>query len=202
MGVRTERSLSSDKARLIVEAMRQSVAEVGVAGSTFERVAAKAGVSRGLLHYYFTSKEGLLVEVIKRDTELRIEVLSEALGAAETVDDLILAFFALFKRTVVSGQGYVYMVSELFVAGRHSEDLTRELGSLYNQARTAFAEILKEKEAEGILSLRFSAEAVLSHLFAAGDGASVQTLTDPTMDTIANAEVFHAVARYLLTDDA
>ena len=63
-----ERALSSEKARRIVEAMRESVGEVGIAGSTFERVAAKAGVSRGLLHYYFGSKEKLLVEVIRRDT--------------------------------------------------------------------------------------------------------------------------------------
>ena len=50
----------------MVEAMRESVAEVGISGSTFDRVSAKAGVSRGPLHYYFGSKERLLVEVIAR----------------------------------------------------------------------------------------------------------------------------------------
>ncbi|HEX8051891.1 MAG TPA: TetR family transcriptional regulator, partial [Thermoleophilaceae bacterium] len=48
-----ERRLDSDKARRIVAAMRASVARRGAAGSTFDHVAREAGVSRGLLHYYF-----------------------------------------------------------------------------------------------------------------------------------------------------
>ena len=40
--------LPSEKAARIVEAMRASVAERGIAGSTFDRVAREAGVSRGL----------------------------------------------------------------------------------------------------------------------------------------------------------
>ena len=46
-----ERELSGDKAQRIVDAMRESVAKRGAAGSTFEQVAREAGVSRGLLHY-------------------------------------------------------------------------------------------------------------------------------------------------------
>ena len=58
----TERELSGEKAQRIIDAMRDSVAKRGAAGSTFEHVAREAGVSRGLLHYYFGTKERLLVE--------------------------------------------------------------------------------------------------------------------------------------------
>ena len=44
--------------------MRASVGARGAAGSTFDHVAREAGVSRGLLHYYFGTKERLLVEVV------------------------------------------------------------------------------------------------------------------------------------------
>lgn len=195
------RSLSGEKAQRIVEATRESVAEVGIAGSTFERVARKAGVSRGLLHYYFGSKERLLVEVIRRDTEVRIESLRAELEAARTADELIAAFFGTFRRTVAE-PGYVYMVSELFVAGRNSEELTRELGSLYRRAREEFAAILRAKEREGVIRPRFDVEAVLAYLFAAGDGASVQTISDPTLDAGAAFDVSHAVARFLLGAEA
>src|SRR6195256_2400124 len=84
-----ERQLSGEKARRIVEAMRASVAERGAAGSTFEHVASEAGVSRGLLHYYFGTKERLLVEVARRDAELRIAWLDEQLGRSKTVDDVL-----------------------------------------------------------------------------------------------------------------
>lgn len=181
--------------------MRESVAEVGIAGSTFERVSGKAGVSRGLLHYYFGTKERLLVEVIRRDTDFRIETLGAALRAATTVDEVIAAFLATFERTISEQQGYVYMVSELFVAGRHNPEVLRELGALYGRARREFAELLREKEREGVVSLRFDAESVLAHLFAAGDGASVQQLSDPTLDVAGALHAGHQVARFLLTSD-
>src|SRR5665811_584380 len=46
------RSLSGEKAKRIVDAMRHSVAKRGTAGSTFDHVSREAGVSRGLLHCY------------------------------------------------------------------------------------------------------------------------------------------------------
>jgi AcrR family transcriptional regulator len=192
------RRLRGEKARRIVEAMRESVAEVGISGSTFDRVSGKAGVSRGLLHYYFGTKERLLVEVIRRDTEYRIEALGGALRDAEHVDELIGALFATFQRTVSEERGYVYMVSELFVAGRHNPEILRELGELYSRARAEFAEILREKEDEGVVALRFDADTVLAHLFATGDGAAVQHLSDPTLDAEASTRVSYEVARFLL----
>ena len=199
-GVAVKRSLSGERAQRIIEAMRDSVAEVGITGSTFERVAARADVSRGLLHYYFGTKERLLVEVIRRDTEIRVINLREALATAASVDELILAFIDTYRRTIEQERGYVYMVSELFVAARNSEELSRELGDLYARSRTELAEVLREKERDGVVTLRFGAEAVLSYLLAVGDGAVIQQITDPTFDSLGTAEASYAVARYLLSD--
>jgi AcrR family transcriptional regulator len=200
-GVAGERSLSGVRATRIVEAMRESVAEVGIAGSTFERVAGKAGVSRGLLHYYFGTKERLLVEVIRRDTDERIATLGAAMRAAQTVDELIIAMSETFERTIREQTGYVYMVSELYVAGRNSPELQRELGELYRRARTEFAQILLEKQRQGVIRLRFGPEATLAYLFASGDGLTVQRLTDPSLDVRATTEAAVGVARWLLVAD-
>ena len=191
-------TLAGDKAQRIVAAMRDSVAEVGIAGSTFERVSAKAGVSRGLLHYYFGTKERLLVEVIRRDTEYRVDALVGAVRAANSVDEVISAMFAAFSRTINEEQGYVYMASELFVAGRHQPEIQRELGSLYSRARGELAAVLREKQDEGVLALRFDAESVITHMFAAGDGAVVQLLTDPTLDGERAMGTSYEVYRFLL----
>jgi AcrR family transcriptional regulator len=192
------RTLSGEKAQRIVAAMRESVAEVGIAGSTFERVSSKAEVSRGLLHYYFGTKENLLVEVIRRDTDDRVDALVSAVRKATTVDEVIAACFDAFSRTVNEESGYVYMVSELFVAGRHQPDIQRELGSLYSRARGAVAAVLREKQDEGVLALRFDAESVITHMFAAGDGAVLQLLTDPTLDAEAAGAASYQVYRFLL----
>src|SRR6187455_1035807 len=83
------RAIEGEKAQRIVEAMRSSVARRGVAGSTFDHVAREARVSRGLLHYYFGTKERLLAEVLRRDCEVRMASLDARMEGAETLDDVL-----------------------------------------------------------------------------------------------------------------
>jgi AcrR family transcriptional regulator len=194
----TEAPPGADRAERIVEAMRASVAEVGIAGSTFERVAAKAGVSRGLLHYYFGTKERLLIEVIRRDTDDRIEAIAAGLEGARNADDVIVAFAEAFARTTTEEQGYAYLVSEVFIAGRHKPEIRAALAELYDRARSAFADVLRAKEREGVLRLRFDAEAVLTYLFSAGDGAVIQRIVSPDRDFSASDATSVEVSRFLL----
>src|SRR3954462_10525864 len=84
-----ERRLDSDKARRIVQAMRTSVGRRGVAASTFDHVAQEAGVSRGLLHYYFGTKERLLVERVRHDSDVRMPRLGTELAKADSVDAIV-----------------------------------------------------------------------------------------------------------------
>ena len=192
------RALAGEKAQRIVEAMRDSVAEVGIADSTFERVSAKAGVSRGLLHYYFGTKERLLVEVIRRDTEYRIDALGGSLRAAGSVDEVIGTLFATFSRTVAEEQGYVYMVSELFIAGRHQPEIQRQLGPCTAGHAPSSPRSCARRRPRGCSVLRFDAESVVTHMLAVGDGAVVQLLTDRTLDAEASAAVSDEVYRFLL----
>src|SRR3954469_17791741 len=85
----TTQDVSGEKAQRIVDAMRSSVGRRGAAGSTFDHVAQEAGVSRGLLHYYFGSKERLLVEVVRRDCDIRLERLEQGLRGADSMDQII-----------------------------------------------------------------------------------------------------------------
>jgi len=193
-----ERELSGDKAQRIVDAMRDSVARRGAAGSTFEHVAREAGVSRGLLHYYFGTKERLLVEVVRRDTELRVERLDERLAGAKTVDGVLDALVASLTDMIENEPGFFLLLYELFSAGRRNPEIQREVGQLFEKTRSHVAEVLQSKEEEGVLKLRFAAEDVVSYLFALGDGFALQALSDPSRDTTGAFAVGVASARYLL----
>src|SRR3954453_6645457 len=141
-----ERELSGDKAQRIVDAMRESVAKRGAAGSTFEQVAAEAEVSRGLLHYYFGTKERLLVEVVRRDTEIRVARLDDALGNAKTADDVLTVLVSSLKDMIENEPGFFLILYELFSAGRRNIDIQRELGQLFDRTRSHVAEVLVAKE--------------------------------------------------------
>src|SRR6476619_2615827 len=130
-----ERELSGDKAQRIVNAMRDSVAQRGAAGSTFEHVAREAGVSRGLLHYYFGTKERLLVEVVRRDSGIRVARLDEPLGAAETVDDVIDVLLASLSGPIDHEPAFFLPRSALFSAGRRNPEIQHEVGQLFDRTR-------------------------------------------------------------------
>jgi len=69
---------------------------------------------------------------------------------------------------------------------------------LFDRTRSHVAEILEAKEREGVLSLRFGAEAIVSYLFALGDGFALQALSEPGRDIDEALAAGAASARFLL----
>ncbi|MSO41128.1 MAG: TetR/AcrR family transcriptional regulator [Solirubrobacterales bacterium] len=195
-----QRELSGEKAGRIVDAMGASVAERGIAGSTFEHVAREAGVSRGLLHYYFGTKERLLAEVVRRDAEFRIARLDEPLGAAGSPDEILKALVSNLEDSIQNDPGFWVLIFELFTAGRRNPEIQREVGELFNRTRDHVADILRAKESEGVLSMRFEADAVVGFLFAIADGIALQVLSDPKREHTEVIAAGTVAARSLLTD--
>ena len=195
------RKLDGDKAKRIVEAMRASVGARGAAGSTFDIVAREAGVSRGLLHYYFGSKERLLVEVVRRDCDERIAALEQWLAGAGSVDEIVEALVLSLESFVQGEPGAQAVLYEMVSASRHSEEIRVELAELYRRWRDLLAGALRDKERAGIVKLRGDADAVASVLFALGDGIGLQLGADPGWDSQDALEVGTRSARHLLGAD-
>ena len=150
------RRLEGDKAQRIIAAMRASVSKRGAAGSTFDHVAREAGVSRGLLHYYFGSKERLLVEVVRHDCDVRNRNMDERLERAGSVDEILDALVVGLNEFIEDDAGGQAVIYEMFSASRHSEEIRAELAELYRQWRERLAGWLRVKEREGVIRLRRS----------------------------------------------
>jgi AcrR family transcriptional regulator len=194
------RSLSSEKALRIVEAMRRSVARRGTAGSTFDHVSREAGVSRGLLHYYFGTKEQLLVEAVRRDCELRMELLENQLSAATTADDFINLMAQNLEETVRDDPDFVILLFELFTLSRRNADIAAEYAGLIGRMREQVAQLLAKAQRERILHLHAEPEAVADVLFSIADGFALRMLTEPDRDFTPTMQAGIACARSLLTD--
>ena len=195
------RTLSGDKAQRIVDAMRASVAKRGAAGSTFDHVAQEAGVSRGLLHYYFGSKERLLVEVVRHDADLRAQALEERLRGARSLDAIVQALVWGLEQFVAEDAGSHAVIHELLSAARRNDEIREELAALYRRVRSEVAEILVEKEREGIVRLRAAPEAVVAIFLALADGLEVQLTSDSGWGSSEAVDTAVSVARFLLGDD-
>lgn len=193
-----KRELSGDKAQRIIDAMRSSVAARGISGSTFEHVAREAGVSRGLLHYYFGTKERLLVEVVRRDTEIRVARLDGPLAGASTADDVIGVLVSSLTDTLENEPGVFALLFEVFSAGRRNPEIQREVADLFRRTRDQVAEALLAKQRDGAVSLPYGAEATVAYLIAIADGIALQALSDPQGNYEPVIAAGRAAARTLL----
>src|SRR3954454_4853412 len=172
-----QRAIEGEKAQRIVEAMRSSVARRGVAGSTFDHVAREARVSRGLLHYYYGTKERLLAEGVRRDCGLRMHLIDETLADGAGADDVIDGLVESLKDMVIDDPAVVTLLFELFSLWRRKEAIALEFAELLRRTREHVADLLVEKDSAGVLRLNAPADAVADVLFAIADGVAMRMLT-------------------------
>jgi len=198
-GAEIGRGLAGDKAARIVEAMRVSVAARGIAGSTFDEVAREAGVSRGLLHYYFGTKERLLVEAVRRESDVRIERLEEGIAGAQNADDVVGALVQSFEDFLGEGRSAAVMFYEMLTLAQRNEEIATELESLRRRTRSHTAVALSAKREAGVLKLRGDPETVTVFLFALADGIVLRRMTEPDFDVAPLTGQAIVAARALLT---
>jgi AcrR family transcriptional regulator len=192
------RSLSGEKAQRIIEAMRRSVALRGTTGSTFDHVAREAGVSRGLLHYYFGTKEQLLVQAVRRDCELRMENLERQVSSARSADDFIELMADNLQQMVREEPELVTLIFELFSLSRRNGDIALQYAELMRSTREHVAAMLDAGQREGILRLQAAPDAVAEVLFSLADGLALHMLSEPERDFTDTVEAGIAAARALL----
>jgi AcrR family transcriptional regulator len=195
----TPRALPRDKASLIVEAMRSSVAARGIAGSTFDHVAREAGVSRGLLHYYFGTKERLLVEVVRREWEITREQLERTVGAAGSAEAVLSALVESFEDFIGEGPSAVVTFYEILALAQRNEEIASELQELGRQTREHLAGLLRQKADTGILTLHADPEATAGFVLALADGLTVRLLSEPELDIAPLLDLAIEAARALLS---
>lgn len=196
----TKRQLATDKALRIVDAMRSSVARRGVAGSTFDHVAREAGVSRGLLHYYFGSKERLLVEVAKRDSEVRFAVMTAQINRAQNAQQLVDQWVRSLQATVKHEPEFVTMLLELYTLAQRNPEIADELAGMMQGMSEGIANRSRELEAQGVIEIVADAATVADVMLGFGYGMALRLLADPTRDMDAAIEVAATAARGLYRD--
>jgi AcrR family transcriptional regulator len=190
--------LTNDKAARIVVAMRQCVANYGAAGATFDHVAREAGVSRGLLHYYFGSKEKLLIEVVRMETDRLVETIKAAAefsGSAEELVDVLLTQLRLILDT--EPELYLLVFEMIGEARRHPE-IGNEVSEYNRRTRAQFAQILEGLQKKKAINLRHSALATASALLAMANGLALEMFQDPDGDHDACVAADVDAALYML----
>ena len=159
---------------------------------------ARPGVSRGLLHYYFGTKERLLVEVGAPRVRGARRVAGPGGRRAAGADELIDALVRSLEEILGEGTSAMVMFYELLTLGQRNAEIAAELAELARRTRIRLADALRAGSEAGMFELRASPDDVASFLFALADGVTIRRMAEPDLDTRPLMDQAVAAARALL----
>jgi AcrR family transcriptional regulator len=183
----------------IVRATIRCLARAGYSGLTMKTVAREAGVSQGILHYYFADKRAILVaalDAVTADLDRRVAA-AQARGARDARARLRALVTACLRLALEEREFWVVFV-EFWGEMMHDERLREINAALYRRMRRQIGALV----AEGIRAGTFrrvdtmQAAAVILALL---DGVSLQLTFEPRAFSVAAAVRIceEALLRYL-----
>ncbi len=194
-----------DKRPRLVEAATAVFAQKGYASTRVADIAEHAGVGKGTVYEYFSSKEELLFAVfesINIDISSRMKLaLSEGVSASETLLDLL-----RLGAEVISAQVDLTPVMLDFWAasrGRDFEDDYRKaVVANYDIYRNLVAEFIRGGQDRGEFRTDVDADALAATVVATVDGLGIQLSFDRTVDPHRITEAFGRLLCDCLTSES
>jgi AcrR family transcriptional regulator len=175
-GIKRKRERTRDR---IVDAAYEVLAEKGYDATTFKEIARSAEAAQGLIHYYFGSKDQLLLEVLKEASERTREEMQRFVAALpEERPRRGMSVLAQQKHRVSRQPEWYRLRYELFALGMRKPELLPSVGELLAKGRRGVGEVLVRLAGKEIADQ----EALSAVMLACFDGLALQKLGDPDFD--------------------
>jgi len=127
------------KKQQILKAAHAVLIKHGYAATTINQVSAEAGVSRGLLHYYFKNKEEMLAMVLRSGMENTIKLTRSLFASAHSAEDLAAGISSVLRETFRVDPDLFRLFFESGAMARQSPLIAEELRKLYADFREMVA---------------------------------------------------------------
>jgi AcrR family transcriptional regulator len=167
----------ADNRERLIAAGYKVLSEKGYEATTVKEVAQVAGVSPGLFHYYFASKDELLLAVLQ-EAGTRYGQLMRDLGDKVSIEQLPAAAINASRERVTQEPEWYRLRYELFALGLRNSVFLPTLGELLGFVRQMLAEPLQNFTAGD----QTRAQALASIVLACFDGLALQQLAQPDID--------------------
>ncbi|MGO8948040.1 MAG: TetR/AcrR family transcriptional regulator [Ktedonobacterales bacterium] len=182
-----------DNRERLIAAGYQILSEKGYEATTVKEVAHVAGVSPGLFHYYFASKDELLVAIL-HEAGTRFGRVMQDLRASVPADHFLEAAFVALRERVTKEPGWYRLRYELFALGLRNPALQPVLGEMLAFVRQMFARaFLGVTGGDGE-----RAQALAAVVLASLDGLALQQLAQPGTDL---AQAYDLVLALILSSN-
>ncbi|MEM9692490.1 MAG: TetR/AcrR family transcriptional regulator [Myxococcota bacterium] len=198
MARRKDPVLEAKRRQQLLEATIAMLGEQPVHAITQARVAARAGVSKGMLTYYFATKDDLVVAAVRhyharQQEQLALLVVATGLGAADKLRLLVEAAFPSLEEV----RREVRFQSEIWSYAKDRPQAAEAVRQSYRRFREACATMLRAEGAHGLVRIP-SPERMYPVIHAIIDGLSFQVAADAGMSLEQVRDLAEASIRRLL----
>ena len=128
----------------LTRAAYKVVSRKGYYNFTVRDIAKEAGLSTGLVHYYFKNKDDLLVSVLRVMNENLRSYLAKALEQIEDPKEKIIIFMDEAFHLVEREKEYFHVLIDFWTQINHNERMRKANIKLYQSYRAECAKILQE----------------------------------------------------------
>ena len=185
-----------EKGPLILQAATEVFAEQGFAAVTVAEIAERAGIGKGTVYEYFSSKDDLLFAVFEWMNEQIFKRVNELLEQGGTVRDRFQRLLEFGGEITAEQVEMQAVILDFWAASRGTKSEERYNASClttFRAYRRLIADIVREGQAGGEFDHTVDAEAVAVMVVAAMDGLGIQIFFDRAIDPVATVEGFGEV---------
>ncbi len=192
----------TDKSKRILDAVSSILTEKGYGEATINQVAAKAGVSRGLLHYYFKSKEDMMAQAVRTGAKVSLDLVDEVFKEKRNAEEMARGFVDGLQAITEGDPEFIHLLFEGWAVSRRSRVVADEVRKNYRLFREAVCRELEKALEEGRIISNIPAQALAFIIIGLFDGLGLQLLMEPEL--LSRQEIYdavQAVVRLFLTTE-
>lgn len=150
MNEKTKNDISNIRRAQLIRAAYKVVGQKGYYDFTIRDIALEAGLSTGLVHYYFKNKEDLLLNLLKEINKNITNVLGKNISKVEDPREKLNIFMTQAFDLMKNEKDYFYIVIDFWSQVNKNERMKRANIKLFKSYRDEVTAILKEGVEKGV----------------------------------------------------
>lgn len=133
----------------ILDATMNVVSREKISGTRMHMIAKEANMSQANLHYYFSTKNDLMIALLDKIQEKFLEDRKNYIDLEnKTVEENIKGFFEQKKNEILHTKEIDYLQFDYWVQGTVNEEIREKLQNTFNVWRNDISEVLSKDEFE------------------------------------------------------
>ncbi|TGV30769.1 TetR family transcriptional regulator [Mesorhizobium sp. M00.F.Ca.ET.186.01.1.1] len=185
------------KRAFLIEQATACLAEKGYANVSLRDIAKESGVSLGILHYYFASKEDLLLAVIASYKARLIDELEREVVAAP-LDSWLPALVTVLGRSLQEDRKLHRLWYDLQAQALYTPVFLEQVHRIRARLHDLIVRMLRRLQAERQAPLAMDENAASSIVYSLIDGMILQSLLDEDKPAAEALALFQFAVRHFL----